>query len=454
MPKDKRPSKPGKPQDKRDGRPRGRFSKGGTGEKPKAQTGDTFEIKMNAMANGGYALGIHNRRPTFIPYAIPGESLRARLIETQEQVDFAAGVELLEASADRVFPECPHFGPNRCWGCQWQHIRYEAQVLLKQDVLADQLYRLGQFEDAIVERALKPIIPSPQKWGYNSHMTLLRDSEGKFGFLKQDGRTINPIELCLILHPELLSLYEMMEIDFEGLKRLQLWRGSDGKTMMVFEMSSEDVPELKTDFPTSINVLLPDNEPVNLLGESAVYYEIATRVFRVTAGGGFRANIPQVENLVKEVLKQLDLREDDAVLDLYAGVGVFSAFIAEKAGLVTLVESYPPMATDAEENLKDFENVDIIEGTVEDVLQSLIENGDTYHAAVIDPPHRGLSKAALDTLITMNIPKLIYINGDVASLSRDVKHFAKHGYELRRIQPFDFSPQTYYVESLVLLVKR
>jgi 23S rRNA (uracil1939-C5)-methyltransferase len=452
MPKDKRPNKPGKPQDKREGRPRGRFSKGGS-EKPKAETGDTFEIKMNAMANGGFALGIHNRRPTFIPYTIPGESLKARLLDSQEHVDFAQGVELLEVSTDRVFPECPHFGPNRCWGCQWQHIRYEAQILLKQDVLADQLYRIGQFEDAIVERALKSIIPSPQAWGYNYHMTFLRDAEGHFGFLKQDGRTILPIEVCHIIHPDLLSLFEMMDIDFAELKRLQLWRGSDGKTMLVLEMSSEDVPELRADFPTSVNVILPDNEPVSLVGDSAVYYEIAGRVFRMTAGGTFRANVPQVENLVQEVIRQLDVHEDDSVLDLYAGVGVFSAFMADKAGLVTLVESYPPMATDAEENLKDFENVDIIEGTVEDVLQSLLEAGESYHAAVIDPPSRGLSKAAIDALITLNIPRLVYVSSDASSLARDAKQFAKHGYELRRVQPFDFSPQTYYVETVALLVK-
>jgi 23S rRNA (uracil1939-C5)-methyltransferase len=453
MPKDKRPSRPGKPQDKREGRPRGRFSKGGNSDRPKAQTGDTFEIKMNAMANGGFALGMHNRRPTFIPYTIPGENLRARLVDSQEHVDFAQGVELLDASADRVAPKCPHFGPNRCWGCQWQHIRYEAQALLKQDVLADQLFRVGQFEDADVERALKPIIPSPHQWGYNSHMALLRDEDGNFGFHKQDGRTILPIEVCHILHPDLLNLFEMIDIDFPELKRLQLWLGSDGKTMLVLEMSSEEAPELKMDFPTSVNVLLPDNEPVNLVGDSALYFDVAGRVFRMTAGGSFRANVPQIENLVKEVIQQLDLHAEDSVLDLYAGVGVFSAFIADNAGLVTLVESYPPMATDAEENLKDFENVDIIEGTVEDVLQSLIESGETYHAAVIDPPSRGLSKVAMDALITLNIPKLVYVNSDVAAMARDTKHLAKHGYKLRRIQPLDFSPQTYYVESVVLLVK-
>ncbi len=170
----KKSNKPGKPRKKRDDRPRGRRSKGSQNDKSQApkDSGDTFEIQIKAMANGGFALGSHNRRTTFIPYTIPGETVRAKVVNQRGSVDFAEGVELIEASADRVYPECPHFGPGRCWGCQWQHIDYPAQLLLKQDVLADQLFRVGKFEDLVVERALKQIIPSPQQWEYNSNVTM------------------------------------------------------------------------------------------------------------------------------------------------------------------------------------------------------------------------------------------------------------------------------------------
>src|SRR5690606_33182896 len=103
--------------------------------------------------------------------------------------------------------------------------------------------------------------------------------------------------------------------------------------------------------------------------------------------------------------------------------------------------------------LQEFENIDIIEGTVEDVLDSLLDAGEQYNAAVIDPPSRGLSKVALDNLMSLNIPKLVYVSGDVASFARDAKQFALHGYELQRVQPFDFAPQTYYVETVSLFVK-
>jgi 23S rRNA (uracil1939-C5)-methyltransferase len=468
MPPKKPAQKPGSPRPKRDGNPRGKSGKGQNKSRTSGQSsakkepvrkerekdaGGTFEIKLNAMAHGGYAIGPHNRRATFVPYAIPGEVLRARLVNSQGAVDFAQGVALLDASADRVFPRCEHFGPGQCWGCQWQHIDYRAQLLLKQDVLVDQLFRVGHFSDEIIESAIRPLIASPEQWQYAAHITLDRDRSGSFGLHRIDGRSIEPIQQCHLIHAELQTLYETLDIEFTNIRRLSLWRGSNGDTMIILALDNEDVPQLKADFATSVNVLLPDNEPVNLFGDTALTYDVRGRSLRVTAGGWFRANVPQVGNLVDTVLGMLRLTDEDTVLDLYAGVGVFSAFMAEYAGLVTMVESYPPMVTDAEENLKDYDNVDIIEGAVEDILEVLIEQEERYHAVVVDPPRGGLKSEVIQSLVTLNIPRLVYISSDPAALARDGQELLKAGYRLERIQPFDFAPHTYYIESAALFVK-
>ncbi|GAB5494399.1 MAG: TRAM domain-containing protein [Phototrophicaceae bacterium] len=451
----KKSNKPGKPRKKRNDRPRGRKGKGAQNNRGQSakNSGETFEIQMQAMANGGFALGSNNRRTTFIPYTIPGETVKAKVVNQRGSVDFADGISLVEASADRVYPRCPHFGPGKCWGCQWQHIDYQAQLLLKQDVLADQLYRVGKFEDLIVERALKPVIPSPQQWDYNSNVTMVRDKTGRFGYYQIDGRKVEAIDECHVLHPELQQLFTMIDIDFDDLVRMQLWVGSDNETMIVLEMSSDNAPQLTADFPTSVNIVLPDNEPANLVGDSMIFYEVAERFFRVTVGGTFRANVPQIQNLIGTILKMLELSDKDSVLDLYAGVGIFSAFMAHRAGLVTLVESYPPTATDAEENLKDFDNVDIIEGSVEDILDLLADSNEIYEAAVLDPPSSGLSKEAIAGIVKLNIPKLVYISSDPATFARDTRKLVDKGYELRTVQPIDFAPQTYYLDTVALLVK-
>jgi 23S rRNA (uracil1939-C5)-methyltransferase len=397
-----------------------------------------FELELTAMAHGGSALGRHDNRVVFVPYTIPGEVIEARITEERGRVIFAEGMRLLAPSGDRVFPRCPHFGPGRCGRCQWQHIDYPAQLLLKQDVLADQLDRIGKFADADV----RGVLPAPQQWGYNHHMTFTV-GDGGLGLPGAGETDPFAIDECHILHPDLLDLFDRLDLDYSGMKRIKFQIGSDGNHMLVLYVDSEDdVPELSSDMPTSVNMLLPDNEPVNLIGDSHVVYTIGGHEFRVTAGSDFRANVAQLPNLAQRVIELVD--SDGAVLDLYAGVGFFSAFLAERAALVTLVESYPPAATDADANLADLDHVDVIEGAVEDVLPEL---EDAYDAAVIDPPADGLTLEALDALVALNIPRLVYVSSDPATLARDARRLVDQGYELGSVQPIDLSPQTYYIDT-------
>lgn len=406
---------------------------------------DTFQIEITGMAHGGSGLGRHDGRVVFIPYTIPGEIVEARLTGERGRVAFAEGLRLADASADRVLPRCAHFGPGRCGRCQWQHIDYPAQLLLKQDVLADQLARIGGYDDADV----RPMLPSPAQWGYNYHMTLDINAAGQPGFMSTEPGVVMPIDECHILHPDLLDLLDRITLDFTGLARLRLQMGTDGKHMLVLWVEDEDdAPELSTDMPTSVNLILPDNMPVNLIGDSHSTYAVGGHNFRVTAGSAFRANIAQIDTLAKTVLQLLDPADDAAVLDLYGGVGVFSAYLAPRVGLVTMVESFPPAATDAEENLPDYDNVDLIEGTVEDVLAEL-EPG-AYDAALLDPPSEGLSVDVLDQLGELAISRLVYASSDPATLARDAKRLRKHGYELGPVQPIDLNPQTYYIDAMAV----
>jgi 23S rRNA (uracil1939-C5)-methyltransferase len=405
---------------------------------------DEIEIELDAMAHGGSALGRQDGRTVFVPYTIPGERVRARIVETRGRVAFAEGVTLLDASADRVYPRCKHFGlVGRCGRCHWQHIDYQAQLLLKQDVLADQLARIGGLDDADV----RAVIPSADEWGYNYHMTMSMGDDGKLGFPAIDKRGIVPIEECHILHPDLLALYHSLDLDFDGLRRVRFQLGSDDRHMLILTMADENAPELETDMPTSVNMLLEDGEPINLIGDSHSRYIVNGRSFRVTAGSSFRPNVSQLPNLVQAVLDALHLQGSESILDLYGGVGLLSAFIAQNADLVTLVESFPPAATDADENLSAFENVDIIEGSVEDALSDL-EN--EYDTAIVDPPGDGLNTTVTDALATRAIRRLVYVSDDPATLARDAKRLVAHGYRLVYAQPIDLAPQTYYVDSVAV----
>ncbi len=416
-------------------------------EKPASDA--SFELRMETMAHGGHSLGWKNKQIVFVPYTIPGEAIRARIREQRGRVTYADGIELIDASADRVAPECSHFGPGRCWGCQWQHISYKAQRLLKQDVLADQLARLGRLPDAVIDRAMRAVMPSPQLWGYNQHITFSRGSDGRFGLPSADGRVLT-IDECPVTHPDLIELYSSFDFDFADVSQIQLLRGSDGATMIALRATRDDAPELSIDFPTSANLILPDNEPLNLIGHTLVNYVVGERSFRVTVGSFFRANVAALNNTIPVILEMLALQSSDSVLDLYAGVGVYSAFLALRAELVTLVESYPPAVTDADVNLADFDNVDVVEGSVEDFLAAMVDEGAIYDAAVVDPSGGGLSREALQHLCELGPGRLVYVSSDPATLARDASALLKAGYELIRVQPVDMAPHTYYIDAICL----
>src|SRR5215468_5828550 len=141
-----------------------------------------FEIELTGMAHGGSAIGRHDGRTIFVPYAIPGERIIARITQDKGRFAYAEGITLLEASEARVVPHCPHFGPGRCGGCQWQHIDYPAQLEFKQQVVIDQLTRVGGFHDITVH----PTIASPDPWQYRSHVTFHIAKDGRPGFVATD----------------------------------------------------------------------------------------------------------------------------------------------------------------------------------------------------------------------------------------------------------------------------
>jgi len=408
-------------------------------------TDDTFELTLDEMVHGGQTLGRHAGRAIFVPYAIPGERILARLTDDRGRYAFAAGATLLEPSPHRVEPRCPHFGPGGCGGCHFQHIDYAAQPGYKRDVVIDQLTRIGGFSDPVVH----PTLPSPDAWAYRHHATFHVDAEGSLCFVGTDNQTLIPIEECHIIRPELLDLFYELNLDgIPELDRVRLQSGSDGDLMAILSTRDDEAPELEVTLPVSINFLLSDNEPVNLIGASHVTYAVRGRRFRVTAGGFFQVNLPQAAALVDLVLARLDLRGGESVLDLYAGVGLFTAFIAERASLVTSVESYPPAVTDADENLADLDNIDLIEGSVEDVLPDL---DGPFDAAVLDPPRTGLDVRALDALVAHAPGRIVYVSCEPSTLARDAKRLVKHGYRLVDVQPVDMFPQTYHIECVALM---
>jgi len=405
---------------------------------------ETFELALTAIANGGAALGRHEGRVVFVPYALPGETVRVEVAEDKGRYVFARLVEVLEPSPERVTPPCPYFGHEGCGGCQWQHIDYQAQLRLKGEIVADQLARIGGISDPAVASP----IPDDSGWAYRNHAQFHPVPGGGLGFRSASGNSTVTVDECLILHPLLADLYATLDLDLADLVRLSLRGGTaTGDRMLVFEMADDLPPALESDLPVSCVLLLSDGLHANLIGSNTISEVVADRTYRVSAPSFFQVNTSQATRLVQQVLAYLDLQGGETVLDAYCGVGLFTVPLAERAGLVLGVEQAPAAVDDLLENTAAFDNVEVVEGPVEAALPDLDISLD---AVVVDPPRAGIDRFALDALVERRPARLVYVSCDAATLARDAKRLARAGYRLVEVQPVDMFPQTYHIESVAL----
>ncbi|MBL7066211.1 MAG: class I SAM-dependent RNA methyltransferase, partial [Anaerolineae bacterium] len=137
-----------------------------------------FALQLTTIAHGGAALGRHEGRVIFVPYALPGETVRVEITEDKGRYAFARLVDVLEPSLDRVAPPCPYFSLTGCGGCQWQHVAYEAQLRFKAEIVADQLMRIGSIADPPVH----PTLPDGSGWAYRNHAQFHPAPGGGLGF--------------------------------------------------------------------------------------------------------------------------------------------------------------------------------------------------------------------------------------------------------------------------------
>ncbi|MDY7075472.1 MAG: 23S rRNA (uracil(1939)-C(5))-methyltransferase RlmD [Chloroflexota bacterium] len=416
------------------------------------KTRENFTLQLTGIAHGGAALGRHEGRVVFVPYALPGETVRVEITEDKGRYAFARLVQVLSPSPDRIAPPCPHFGPTGCGGCQWQHADYQAQLCFKTEIMSDQLARIGKITDPHVH----PTLPDSSGWAYRNHAQFHPAPNGGFGFQRFASHDVIPVDECPILHPLLSDLYAALDLDpdfdasLPGILRLSLRAGIEaGDPMLIFETADDLPPGLEIDLPVSCVLLLSDGIHVNLIGNNHITEIVAGRTYRISAPSFFQVNTPQAAQLVRLVTGYLDLHGDETVLDAYCGVGLFTAPLAERAGLVVGIELAPAAVEDLLANTADLDNVEIIEGPVEAVLPDLDISLD---AAVVDPPRAGVDRFALDALVAARPARIVYVSCDPATLARDARRLARSGYHLVEAQPVDMFPQTHHVESVTLFV--
>ncbi len=405
-----------------------------------------YDVLLTTLTYGGDAMGrLEDGRAVFVPFGLPGERVHIRLIE--EKRGFARGelLELLEPSPHRILPRCKHF--EVCGGCHYQNLPYEEQLKVKREILRDQLVRIGRIENPPVHETLA----SPSPWNYRNHVQFHLTKDGKLGYVKAQSPTVFAISECHLPESSINSLWPQLEFEPDtNIERVSLRSGKEEDLMLVLESDSPDTPELEIEADVSVVHAFEENSVV-VAGNDRMIIRVLDRDFRVSATSFFQVNTAMAEKMAEHLLAWLPVSLSTTFLDIYCGVGLFSAFFASKCKSVIGIESSSSACEDFAVNLDEFDNVELYEGLAEDVIPYLEGKPDIV---LLDPPRAGLEKRVVDGILKLRPRLIAYVSCDPSTLARDAARLIAGGYLLKQVTPFDLFPQTYHIESISLFEQK
>jgi len=392
-----------------------------------------IELSPTTIAHGGEAVARVDGKTHFVAGAMPGERVLAEVVRDKGSWARAELREVLEASPDRIDPPCGHFA--ECGGCTWQFAAYPAQLEWKRSIVAGQLEHLGGLPDPVVRPTAAPGPP----YGYRNRMDF-RVADGSPALLRRRSRDPVLIEECLLLHPALDAVFG----------RLGGLGSAEAITLRVGTATGEALAVVDGPIPAGAPgwgcSVARRSPPREIIGPGAIHEEVAGMRFRITGDAFFQTNTAAAEVLAALVVEALEVQEDDVLLDAYAGGGLFGLVAGKGAARVIAVESGDLALGDLDHNAAASGiDVEILEGRAETVLGETTEDWDV---AVVDPPRKGLGDPGVGA-VTSTAPRAIaYVSCDPASLGRDARLLAAHGYRLDWAAPVDLFPQTFHVETV------
>ncbi|WP_449283093.1 class I SAM-dependent RNA methyltransferase [Leucobacter sp.] len=426
------------------------------------EIGETIELDITGIAHGGVSIARHDGRVVFVADAIPGERVRARVTDAKKKsFARAAVVEVLDASGDRrphVWAEAAveRAPEDRAGGAEFGHIALERQRSLKAEVLADAMRRFGGVEFAAADdedlgEALAEFVePAPGDaeaggLGYRTRVRLHVDPEtGAVGPYAARSRRVIPVS-SLPLATEGIHQIAPLDEAMPGVATVDLVDPAADDSRMLLGLAGEKTRAGEND---TIRELVED------------------RGFLVRAGGFWQVHreAPAVLfTAVRDAVADLvdDGRFDPAAgnLDLYGGVGLLAAAMAEAAGpglKVTTVEAESGATDGAAENLSELVGALAVTTRVDRHLGELLRASAPVRdrlrrgTVVLDPPRSGAGGEVMGQLVELAPANVVYVACDPVALARDTKTLRDAGYELTGLRAFDIFPHTHHFESLAV----
>jgi 23S rRNA (uracil1939-C5)-methyltransferase len=345
--------------------------------------------------------------------------------------------EIHQASPLRVHAACPVFG--QCGGCQLQHMRYEAQLEWKRSIVQGLLHDTCHF----VDPAVLETVPCDIPWHYRNHMRFSVNREGQPGLTARGSHRVLPLEACPIAHEQINQALHVLNTVSNQRPQVLIRCGAATGQLLIQPHPTENVAQQLAGAGLDLHT---ETMEERLGGE----------LFRIRPSSFFQTNTVQAEKMAAMVLEGLMVSGQHSqeyprtIVDAYCGVGTFALLLARHVDKVIAIEESASALKDAQWNLREVSNVEMLKGKVEDLLPTLEGHID---GLVIDPPRAGCQQVVLDALVQHPVKRIVYVSCEPSTLARDLNILCHQypGYRLLSVQPLDMFPQTAHIECVATL---
>lgn len=421
--------------------------------------GSRVEVEVGEVAHGGHCVARHEGRVLFVRHALPGELVIAEVTEGGEGSRFlrADAVDIVRPSPDRVAPRCPVARPGGCGGCDLQHVTLAAQRRWKGVVVSEQLRRLAGIEREVVVEALD----DDEGFGYRTRVDLALGEDGTTGFLRHRSHEVVRVDGCPIAVPALSAeVARLSARSHPGTARVHLACSSTGE-LSVIEVPIGGWTRFEEDLTERIDT--PFGEVV----------------LSVEGDGFFQVHRDAPRAFTSAVIEAAQVTPGERVLDLYAGVGLFSVPLALATGVdgqLVAVESDHGATGRLADNLQECPQAVALAGRVDDLLgvarpkpKGRRRGGSrgrtrvparsplmppSADVVVLDPPRSGADRHVIGAISALRPRRIVYVACDPAALARDTGYLRDGGYTMGALRAFDAFPQTHHVECIATFERR
>jgi 23S rRNA (uracil1939-C5)-methyltransferase len=405
-------------------------------------------------------------KAVFVPFVLEGERIEASLIEQKRGFARGRAETILQASSQRVEPQCPYF--RTCGGCHYQHARYEHQLEIKAAILKESLRRVAKLE---LESGIA-IHPSPP-WNYRNRTRLKVRTAPEFalGYYKFNSHELLPVEECPISSPlinrAIAAFWQMGRGGMvpDGIQEIEFFANAEDTQLLIEAYWAPGTPSTPVRewadaarstlseilaivaFQAKSSGRTDEAKQIAASGAKELTYKTDGASYRVSAGAFFQVNRYLINDLTEIVRNAYS---GERALDLYAGVGLFSTPLSRRFAQVIAVESSQTSHADLVHNSP--ANVKAVRATTADFLRSAIGKL-RPDLVVVDPPRSGLGETVVQSLAGLGAHRMTYISCDPATASRDLAGLLSAGYRIEQAHLVDLFPQTYHLESVFHLAR-